>query len=215
MVAPIVIADDHPLMRGALRQAVHKLLPEVSIEEADTLSDAVGIIEGGGAQLLLLDIHMNDSTGFAGLASIRQRFPAIPIIVVSASDDDWVIGRAARFGASGFIPKSSSMTEISDALDTVLNGDLSFPDIVDDSAHDPEEERAVRQIASLTPALLRVLSGLTEGKLNKQIAYEMDISEATVKAHVTAVFRKLEVINRTQAVLKAKTLLVPEAQVSD
>jgi len=215
MTAPIVIADDHPLMRGALEQAIGRVMPEMPICEADTLRGARDILNTEGASLLLLDIHMSDSDGFAGLIALRHDFPAIPIIVVSASDDDWVISRAVQFGASGFIPKSSSMSDIGDAFEAVMAGDLSFPEISDEPGATDGEEDAVRQIASLTPAQLRVLIGLTEGKLNKQIAYEMDISEATVKAHVTAVFRKLEVINRTQAVIKAKALIVAEDQVAD
>lgn len=213
MNAPIVIADDHPLMRGALRQAIGRVAPDNAIFEAENVGDARALLTEKNACLLMLDIHMDDSEGFAGLISLRQDFPAIPIIVVSASDDDWVISRAANFGASGFIPKSSSMQEICDAFGAVMEGDLAFPDISNASSQSEADEAAVRQIASLTPAQLRILVGLTEGKLNKQIAYEMDISEATVKAHVTAVFRKLEVINRTQAVIKAKALIVAEDQV--
>lgn len=212
---PIVIADDHPLMRSALRQAIGRVTPDHMIKEAQNLNSARSLLAGQGASLLMLDIHMDDSNGFAGLIALRQDFPAVPIIVVSASDDDWVIRRAAEFGASGFIPKSSSMGDICGAFEAVMAGDLSFPDISDTPGVSPAEEEAVKQIASLTPAQLRVLVGLTQGKLNKQIAYEMDISEATVKAHVTAVFRKLDVINRTQAVIKANALIVAEDQVAD
>lgn len=212
---PIVIADDHPLMRSALRQAIGRVTPELPIEEAQNLQSARALLRSGGASLVMLDIHMDDSDGFAGLIALRQDFPAIPIIVVSASDDDWVISRAAQFGASGFIPKSSSMGEICAAFEAVMEGDLAFPEISETAGASDAEEEAVRQIGTLTPAQLRVLVGLTEGKLNKQIAYEMDISEATVKAHVTAVFRKLEVINRTQAVIKANALIVAEDQVAD
>ncbi|MEM9880675.1 MAG: response regulator transcription factor, partial [Pseudomonadota bacterium] len=120
MTAPIVIADDHPLMRGALEQAIGRVMPEMPICEADNLAGARAVLHEQGASLLLLDIHMSDSDGFAGLIALRHDFPAIPIIVVSASDDDWVISRAAQFGASGFIPKSSSMADISDAFEAVM-----------------------------------------------------------------------------------------------
>lgn len=215
MAPPIVIADDHPLMRGALRQAVIQAAPDVAVVDVDTLAGARESIAAAGASLLLLDLHMDDSDGFAGLIGLRQDYPAIPIIVVSASDDDWVVRRAIQFGASGFMSKSSSMADMGDAFESVLAGDLAFPDIDEDACASADEDEAVRQIGTLTPAQLRVLMGLAEGKLNKQIAFEMGISEATVKAHVTAVFRKLDVINRTQAVIKAKALIVSEAQVAD
>ncbi|MEO0411701.1 MAG: response regulator transcription factor [Pseudomonadota bacterium] len=215
MLAPIVIADDHPLMRGALRQAVINVAPVTDVVDVDNLAAARETIARSGASLLLLDLHMDDSDGFAGLIGLRQDYPAIPIIVVSASDDDWVVRRAIQFGASGFMSKSSSMAEMGDAFEAVMEGDLAFPEIDEDACATPDEDEAVRQIATLTPAQLRVLMGLSEGKLNKQIAFEMGISEATVKAHVTAVFRKLEVFNRTQAVIKAKALIVSEDQVAD
>ncbi|MEM7569936.1 MAG: response regulator transcription factor [Pseudomonadota bacterium] len=215
MSSPIVIADDHPLMRGALRQAVIKVAPDAAVEDVDTLGAARDMIARSGASLLLLDLHMDDSDGFAGLIGLRQDYPAIPIIVVSASDDDWVVRRAIQFGASGFISKSSSMADMGDAFEAVMAGDLAFPEIDEDACATAAEDEAVQQIGTLTPAQLRVLMGLAEGKLNKQIAFEMGISEATVKAHVTAVFRKLDVFNRTQAVIKAKALIVSEAQVAD
>ncbi|MEO0321086.1 MAG: response regulator, partial [Pseudomonadota bacterium] len=159
MVSPIVIADDHPLMRGALRQAVIKVAPELDVEDVETLGAARETIARGGASLLLLDLHMDDSDGFAGLISLRQDYPAIPIIVVSASDDDWVVRRAVQFGASGFMSKSSSMAEMAEAFEAVLEGDLAFPEIDEDTYATADEDEAVRQIGTLTPAQLRVLMG--------------------------------------------------------
>lgn len=207
----VVIADDHPLFRAALRQAVERVAPQTDVQEASSLASARNLLEANTVTLMLLDLHMEDSSGFAGLLAFRQDFPTVPVVVVSASEEPEVIRRAIHFGASGFIPKSAPLSDMIAALEAVMMGDVWAP------AHislDPQDEEAsaaadrAERLASLTPAQMRVLQGVVKGQLNKQIAYDMTISEATVKAHMTAVFRKLGVINRTQAVLAAQDLRV-------
>ncbi|MEO1039680.1 MAG: response regulator transcription factor [Pseudomonadota bacterium] len=206
----VVLADDHPLFRAALTQAVRRAAPSADIVEAGSLQDARAALQAGQTDLLCLDLHMSDSDGFAGLTELRADHPAVPVAVISASQTSGVAARALEFGAAGFIPKTSSLDELCEALSAVLEGEIWAPE--DEGGEDEALENAAR-LATLTPAQMRVLRGLTAGRLNKQIAYDMSISEATVKAHVTAVFRKLGVINRTQAVLVAQALQVePPAQ---
>ena len=214
MLKSIIIADDHPLFRSALRQAVERVFPEHCIVEVNSLQEAVDALDEHDPSLLSLDLHMEDSHGFAGLVSIRSRWPALPIAVVSASESDDVIKRALDFGASGFIPKSSDLGGICEALETMYAGDIFIPA----GYRDPETSNHKDfsdKVRELTPAQVRVLVGVAEGKLNKQIAYEFNISEATVKAHLTAIFRKLEVFTRTQAVLAAQSMLIDQDAVAD
>ncbi|PEQ13039.1 DNA-binding response regulator [Novosphingobium sp. PC22D] len=205
MAHRIVIADDHPLLRAAVRASVEKVWPGHEIVEAADCAEARAAAEAGGVELMTLDLHMADSTGLQTLMAFRQDFPAMPIVVVSASEDRRIVRNAREIGASGFIPKSAPLDVMREALAAVAAGDLWFPEIAEE---EPEDEGgdAVARLARLTPAQRRILALVAEGKLNKQIAHEMDITEATVKAHMTAIFRRLGVINRTQAVLIAHQL---------
>lgn len=200
MTRRIVIADDHPLMRGAIRAAVEKVWPSHAIVEVSNASSAQSELAGGDVDLATLDLQMPDSNGLAALMGLRKQYPAIPIVVISASEDNRVVAGARDFGASGFIAKTASLQEMTDALAQVRDGELVFPDV------EGEDDGVLSRLASLTPAQTRILRYVSEGLLNKQIAYEMDISEATVKAHITAIFRRLGVTNRTQAVLLAREM---------
>ena len=202
----IVIADDHPLFRAALVEAIRRISPEIAVREVDSLAATRQTLAADGANLVCLDLQMGDSAGFLGLTELRREFPSIPIVIVSASEAPSVAQRAIEFGASGFIPKTTDLTTICEALEAVREGEVWLPETAD-TDEDESVDHAAR-LATLTPAQLRVLEGLAAGQLNKQIAHEMDISIATVKAHVTAIFRKLGVINRTQAVLMAQSLFV-------
>ncbi len=204
----IIITDDHPLFRSALAQAVRKVWPEGEIVEAETVGEAQKILADGGGDLLLLDLHLPDSEGLAALLDFRHEYPAMPVAVVSASEEDRVVRAAQSLGASAFIPKSSSLDEMRGALAAVSEGEVWFR-IADDGEEDDSGDDFAR-LASLTPAQRKILLLMNEGLLNKQIAYQMEITEATVKAHITAIFRKLGVINRTQAVLVAQKLDVAE-----
>jgi DNA-binding NarL/FixJ family response regulator len=204
----IVIADDHPLFRGALRQAVASLLPAARVIEAGGLDELTGALEREkNVDLVLLDLTMPGVQGFSGLIYLRAQYPDVPVVVVSAHEDSAVIRRAVEFGASGFIPKSLDMEDIGAALRSILAGDTWTPPDVDLSdAEDKETSELVRRLASLTPQQVRVLMMLSEGLLNKQIAYELTVSEATVKAHVSAILQKLGVDSRTQAVIAASRI---------
>ena len=203
MADRIIIADDHPLFRAALNHAVAKVWPEAEIVEAASAAEARREVEEG-AEALLLDIHMEDSNGLSVLMDFRQDFPALPVAIVSASEEPRVYDAASQLGAAAFIPKSASLELMRQALACVREGDGWFPE----SAGETDDDLA--RIASLTPAQRLILRQLSEGLLNKQIAYELSISEATVKAHITAIFRKLGVVNRTQAVLLAGKLQVAQ-----
>lgn len=217
MAATIVIADDHPLFRDALGVAARRASPEAAIVEASTVTEAISLVHSEPeTAAILLDLWMPDSQGFFGLAQLKSIFPQIPIIVITAADHPEAEARALDYGASGFVSKSSQLSEIEAAIRSVLNGGR-WPGGAPAHAvapSDPFSDMAKR-IASLTPAQLKVLQGVQQGRLNKQIAHEMDISEATVKAHMTAVFKKLGVANRTQAVLAARALELadPKARV--
>ena len=201
----LVIADDHPLFRGALRESVSGLLERVEIAEAGTFDDVVALLDkGNDIDLVLLDLAMPGVRGFSGLMYIRAQFPSVPVIVVSANDDPAAIRRCMEFGASGFIPKTLSVEEMRAAISRILGGGVWTPADVDLSAGSDAESAALMvRMATLTPQQVRVLMMLSEGLLNKQIAYQLGVSEATVKAHVSAILQKLGVESRTQAVISA------------
>ena len=197
----VVVADDHPLFRAAIAAALMRAAPGASVEETSSLAGAREALSRGVVDLLLLDLKLTDSEGFSGLVELRGQFPAVPIVVVSASEDGATVRRVRAFGAAGFIPKSATLEEMAAGLSAVRAGDSWFPPLGEDAV-DPMVER----IASLTPSQLKILIGLQQGRLNKQIAFDLGVTEATIKAHLTSVFRKLGVQNRTQAVIAAQSL---------
>jgi DNA-binding NarL/FixJ family response regulator len=201
----LVIADDHPLFRGALREAVTGLFEHVDIGEAGSFEDVAKLLERGGeVDLILLDLSMPGVRGFSGLMYLRAQYPSVPIVVVSANDDPSVIRRCMDLGTSGFIPKTLGTEHIRAAIKQVLAGGVWTPPDVDLGAgSDAETSDLLARLTSLTPQQVRVLMMLSEGLLNKQIAYELSVSEATVKAHVSAILQKLGVESRTQAVIAA------------
>jgi DNA-binding NarL/FixJ family response regulator len=208
----IVIADDHPLFRGALRQAIGSLMPAARVVEAngiDELNETLAVEKD--VDLILLDLTMPGVQGFSGLISLRAQHPELPVVIVSANEEATVIRRAIEFGASGFIPKSLNVDAIGTAIVAVLAGDTWTPPDIDLTAtEDKETADLVRRLATLTPQQVRVLMMLSEGLLNKQIAYELAVSEATVKAHVSAILDKLGVDSRTQAVIAAAKIGVTQ-----
>lgn len=200
----ILIADDHPLFRSALHQALSiGLGPEARLSEAASIAELeVRLNEKADWDLVLLDLNMPGAYGFSGLVLLRGQCPQIPVVMVSAQEEAAVVQRSREFGASGFIPKSSDLGTLQQAVRAVLDGDVWWPPQVDAVTEMSEEVRAASAgLASLTPQQFRVLTMVCEGLLNKQIAFELSVSEATVKAHVTAIFRKLNVRTRTQAAL--------------
>jgi hypothetical protein len=203
----IVIADDHPLIRGALRSAVSALVGDADLIEAGSFEELAPAFSNGTVDLVLLDLTMPGVQGFSGLLYLRALHPATPVIIVSGNEDRTVIRRCIELGASGYIPKSLDTAAMSAAIQMVLDGGNWTPDDVDlTAAPDVETSDMVRRLASLTPQQVRVLMMLSTGLLNKQIAYELSVSEATVKAHVSAILQKLDVDSRTQAVIAASKI---------
>lgn len=200
----ILIADDHPLFRSALHQALTLGLgPDVRLVEAASIAELeTRLAERADWDLVLLDLNMPGAYGFSGLVLLRGQYPQIPVVMISAQEEASVVARSREFGASGFIPKSSPLEVIQAAVRAVLDGDIWWPPQIEEAqALSAEAKAASEGLASLTPQQFRVLTMVCEGLLNKQIAFELHVSEATVKAHVTAIFRKLNVRTRTQAAL--------------
>lgn len=205
----ILIADDHPLFRSALQQALTLGLgPDVRLVEAASIAELEACLaQKTDWDLVLLDLNMPGAYGFSGLVLLRGQYPQIPVVMISAQEESAVVLRSKEFGASGFIPKSSSLETIQQAVRLVLDGEAWWPEISAEAQSVSAEAKAASAgLASLTPQQFRVLTMVCEGLLNKQIAYELGVSEATVKAHVTAIFRKLGVRTRTQAALLLQQL---------
>ena len=203
----VLVADDHPLFRDALKIAIRRASPQTRILEAGDVAGALALMQSDPSiKLVLLDLMMADSHGFAGLASVRAARPDATIIVVTAAEASQAAARAKEFGANGFLNKAADLSAIEDVVRRALGGENDLNGFDVSGEDEPDLDAMAARIASLTPAQLKVLLALLNGRLNKQIAYDMSISEATVKAHMTAVFRKLNVRNRTQAVLAARAL---------
>ncbi|MCK5790455.1 MAG: response regulator transcription factor [Ketobacter sp.] len=206
----VLIADDHPLFRMALKQAVTQAFPSARVVEAENIDQLERLTDAGEVfSLLLLDLNMPGAHGFSGLIYLRERYQEIPLVVVSASEEAAIIHKAVEYGANGFIPKSASMDVMVKAIEQVCAGARWLPPNILPQHHPllkQEDHDLAKCIASLTPQQFRVLGMLAEGQLNKQIAYELGVSEATIKAHMTAIFRKLGVRNRTQAVIRLQNL---------
>ena len=201
----IIIADDHPLVRGALRQAVEGAAPKADIVECGDLGELSRELDANSdVDLVMLDLSMPGVRGFSGLMYLRAQHPGVPVVVVSANEDRGVMRRCIDFGASGFIPKTTAIDAMRAAIRAILDGGMwTPPDLVLGGPVDKDTADIVRRLSSLTPQQVRVLMMLSEGLLNKQIAYELTVSEATVKAHVSAILQKLGVESRTQAVIAA------------
>lgn len=210
-MAKVLIADDHPLFREALRVALGDACEgeDNAILEAQDLDGIKAVVgQHEDLDLILLDLKMPGVTGFSGLVDLRQSHPEIPVVVVSATEEPATIREAITFGSAGFIPKSLGRHEIAKAIQSVLDGEIFVPENarIDGDVPDDEKQRLeiAKRMSALTPQQMRVLSLIAEGKPNKIIAYELDVAETTVKAHITAILRKLRVHSRTQAVLAAQ-----------
>ncbi|AUW60682.1 DNA-binding response regulator (plasmid) [Sphingobium sp. SCG-1] len=202
----ILIADDHSLVRDGLRTVISAAFDRFELFEAASLDEAIAVIEREGSlDLVLLDLHMPGSNGMSGLERLRASYPAIPVAIVSASQEFGVARDALAAGASGFIPKSLRRSAIVDAIRRIAAGEIFFPEDWSDAGTPagPAEVDILRRIDTLTPQQKVVLGFVVAGMLNKQIAFELDVSITTVKAHVSAILNKLNVFSRTQAVLLA------------
>ena len=202
----IVIVDDHPLFRAALRQTL-SAGPDVRVEEAGDLAALTAALEADrDCDLVLLDLNMPGGHGLSGLLLLRAQYPELPVIIISAIEDPKVIARSFELGAAGYLVKSAGPADIRAAIDTVLSGELYVPEGIALGRDGDEHADLVRRLATLTPQQIRVLMMLSDGLMNKQIAYELAISEATVKAHVSSILQKLGVDSRTQAVIAASRI---------
>jgi DNA-binding NarL/FixJ family response regulator len=203
MATTVLIADDHPLFRQALALAVQRVAPDAHLLEAGTLaaaSRAVG--EAADLRLILLDLKMPGAVGYSGIALLHAERPEVPILVISSAEGESAAQEARAFGAIGFLRKDSDLSAIEAAIARALD---SIPPAAVSPATQPVDQ--VREtVAGLTPTQLKVLLAVLDGQLNKQIAHSLGMSEATVKAHMTAIMRKLDVRNRTQAALVARSL---------
>jgi len=204
----ILIADDHPLFRNALRQALESAYPNTQWLEAESADSLQTVLdENNQLDLILLDLQMPGSHGYSTLIHLRSHYPAIPVVVISAHEDNTNIAKSMHYGSCGFIPKSTSMEVLAQALDLILQGETWIPEGIDlSSANVDSQGEFANRLSELTPQQYKVLQMFGEGLLNKQIAYDLDVSEATIKAHATAIFRKLNVRNRTQAVIALSQL---------
>ena len=205
----VIVADDHPLFRSAIKEALQESQGDTTFLEANSFETLQELVDANqDVDLVLLDLHMPGVSGFAGLVFLRKRYPSVPVVIISANEDPQVIKRALDHGAAGFIPKSSNIKTITSAINDILMGEIWAP--VSMQANLPgnnvSELAMAERMTRLTPQQFKVLMMVSQGLLNKQIAYDMGISEATVKAHVTAIMNKLGVSNRTQAVLAAGKL---------
>jgi len=201
----IIIADDHPLLRMAVAHALRDLLEGVTIIEAWSLSSLEGqIAKYPDADMVLLDLRIPGAKGFSALMFLRAECPALPIVVLSSSEDRRTIRRAQQFGAAGFIPKSAAVDQMRAAIQAVLQGESWFP--AERAERSVEDAKLAARLAQLTPQQLRVLICIADGMLNKQIAHELGLAENTVKVHITGLLRKLDVNSRTKAALLVKAL---------
>jgi len=199
----LIVVDDHPLFRGALKQILCGAIEGLKVSEGGSFDDLAGAIESGKeVDLVLLDLALPGADGLSALIQLRVRHPELPVVVVSASEAPATVRRCLQLGALGFIPKSLSADRIREAIETVLHGRVWVPSEIDLSGAEASDvSELLSRMASLTPQQVRVLAMLSEGLLNKQIAFKLGVSEATVKAHVSAILQKLGVDSRTQAVI--------------
>ncbi len=212
----IIIADDHPLFRQALLGTLKLKLTQTKWLEAQTITELEQqLSDHSDSDLVLLDLHIPGAHGFNTLIHIRNHFPQIPVVVVSAHEDHETIHKAMGYGASGFIPKSTPVDDIYHAIQQVLLGNIWTPEAYSATAPMQDNNNIAERVASLTQQQYRILMMFAQGMLNKQIAYDLHVSEATIKAHATAIFRKLDVRNRTQAVIAISQLDIAEVQLQD
>lgn len=206
----LLIVDDHPLFRDALASAIRPAYPDAILHEADGIAGACALLTAHrGIELTLLDLSMQGVSGFDGLVTIRTRFPRVPILIVSGHEDPRIMREALHHGAAGFVPKAVDKATLTRAIRDVLSGALSIPAGLSEPGLAPRTSKKsplAERVARLTPQQVRVLMMIRQGKLNKQIAHELQVGDSTVKAHVSEILRKLEVISRTQIVIDTAPL---------
>jgi DNA-binding NarL/FixJ family response regulator len=202
-----VIADDHPLFRDALRLTIAQTFPNAEIAEAHSFDTLRAKLEAmPEADLVLLDLKMPGMQGLSGLLFIRAAFAAVPVAIISAEEERSIVRRALELGAVGYIAKSTGADGIRAALAALVAGGVWFPAGTDSENTGAPRDALAARLSRLTPQQVRVLMMLSEGYPNKRIAHALSVSEATAKAHVSAILEKLDVENRTQAVILARAI---------
>ncbi len=204
----ILLADDHPLVREGLQMAIRARIQGVIVDAVDSIEAAENAVRAHkNYRLMLLDYRLPDSDGFSGFFRMQHALGTTPIAIISAHDEEAIVTAARAIGAAGFLSKTQPLDELARSIDTLLLGKIVFPANLGTT---DDLTKLKERIESLTTAQMRVLSALARGHLNKQIAGDLDLSEATIKAHLTAIFRKLEVNNRLQAMLAVRAFFNPE-----
>jgi len=208
MPKQIIIADDHPLFRNAMTNIIRRLAIPTEVIETENFQSLLSLLQTSPAlpTLVLLDLKLADTNGLDGLLSLKKHYPDLPTAVISAYDDANTIAQSKQYGANGFISKSLQMEEMQTAIERLLAGKACFPDCLNSNCN----QNLINGFKELTPNQLRVLQLLKEGKPSKIIADSLGVTEATIKAHLTTIFKKLGVRNRTQAVIAAGQLEVQE-----
>jgi DNA-binding NarL/FixJ family response regulator len=215
-----IVADDHPMVRDALALALRAGFPKAEVALAGTLDEASAAISARpDVDLVILDLDMPGMQGLAGVSVLRASYPSAPLVIVSATRNAAAMRQAVEMGAAGFIPKSAPMEEIIASVRAVMRGEIVLPPSAGDALSSTDADLATRA-ARMTPQQHRVFALMAEGKPNKIIAYDMQIGEATVKAHVTEILRKMGVHSRTQAIVLAQRLALepgvsPATAISD
>ncbi|MCX7140010.1 MAG: response regulator transcription factor [Proteobacteria bacterium] len=208
----ILLVDDHPLLRGGMRFLLLSLDAELEMDEAGNCTQALGLLAGGSYDLVLLDLNMPGLNGLEALGAIREAAPNVPLVVLSGEGSPEVVRAAIEGGAMGFIPKSSTPEVLIQALQLVLAQGIYLPPLVLEAAHPPGSPgstlpaKSATALPGITPRQMEVLQNVIRGRSNKAIARELDVSEGTVKAHISAIFLALGVHSRTEAVYAAANL---------
>lgn len=202
----ILIIDDHPLVGEAFELSIRAAYPHIDVGRVTSATEAEAFVRSHGSriQLVLLDLMLPDATGFSALIRLQHLLPNRPIAIVSGRTDAYSVAMARTFGVAAYLSKSEPVASLVNAVGAILRGESLFPP---EGAPEPEAEDFTKRLASLSAAQLRILTALADGRLNKQIAGDMNITEGTVKQHLSAIFRKLEVNNRTQAILAIRPFL--------
>src|SRR5689334_10715367 len=207
-----LIIDDHPLFREALGNAVRSALPDAVIFEAMSIDEALQVLAAEpGIDLALLDLSLPDADGFSGFLRLRETYPRLPVAIVSSDEDQHIVREALSLGAAGYLPKSTSKRELTQSIEQVLSGSISVPrDFVPSAKRGSASVEALQtRVRELTPQQLRVLDLIRRGYQNKQIAFELQLAESTVKAHVTEILRKLKLFSRNKAVIEISKIDLP------
>jgi DNA-binding NarL/FixJ family response regulator len=204
-----LIADDHPLFREALKGALQSSFTGASYVESDSFSTTLEAMRRNrNVSLLLLDLDMPGCDNYYGLLRFRHNFPNLPIVIVSASDDVKTVSDSLMFGANAFIPKNTPTPEIIAALHLTLKGETWIPPAIANHIQDVNTEKLAiaEKVSELTPKQFNVLRLVKQGLMNKDIAAHLSVSEATVKAHVSTLFKRLGVRSRTQILVAIEKL---------